>query len=135
GVSGPVALNASRHWMRATIEGRPVRVTVNFVPGAQLETVDDLWAGFGRTHPRATILSLLSRSVPASMARALLESLAIAPDGLAAHFSRADRRTLARALVEWTLPVVDTRGYTYAEATAGGVPLTEIDPSTLASRV
>ena len=135
GVSGPVALNASRHWLRARIEGRAVRVTACFVPGAQLEAVDDAWTGFGQTRPHTTILSLLSRSVPASMARALLDRLAIAPDGTAAHFSRADRRTLARALVEWTLPVVDTRGYTYAEATAGGVPLTEIDPSTMESRV
>ncbi|HMC60520.1 MAG TPA: NAD(P)/FAD-dependent oxidoreductase, partial [Candidatus Solibacter sp.] len=27
-----------------------------------------------------------------------------------------------------------SRGYTFAEATAGGVPLTEIDPGTMASR-
>ena len=28
-----------------------------------------------------------------------------------------------------------TRGYTYAEVTAGGVPLDEVDPTTLQSRV
>ena len=39
------------------------------------------------------------------------------------------------ALVEWPLPVVDTRGYNYAEVTAGGVALTEIDPATMESRV
>ena len=69
------------------------------------------------------------------MARALLDSLAIPPGTAAAHFSRDDRRRLARALVEWPLAVVDSRGYTYAEATAGGVALTEIDPRTLESRV
>ena len=31
--------------------------------------------------------------------------------------------------------VVGTRGYNYAEVTAGGVALEEIDPSTMASRV
>ena len=32
-------------------------------------------------------------------------------------------------------PVIGSRGYTYAEATAGGVTLTEIDTGTMASRV
>ena len=53
----------------------------------------------------------------------------------ASQLTRADRRRLVHALVEWTLPISDTRGYNYAEATAGGVELTEIDPSTMASRV
>jgi predicted flavoprotein YhiN len=48
---------------------------------------------------------------------------------------RADRRRLSRALVEWPLPVEDTRGYTHAEVTAGGVALDEIDSSTMESRV
>ena len=41
---------------------------------------------------------------------------------------------MSRALVEWPLPVTDARGFTHAEATAGGVALTEIDPSTMESR-
>lgn len=50
------------------------------------------------------------------------------------NLPRASRRALVRALTEWPLPVIDSRGYTYAEATAGGVALAEIDPSTMASR-
>ena len=56
-------------------------------------------------------------------------------DSTARTVSRDDRRCLSKALVEWPLPVVGTRGYTYAEATAGGVALTELDPATMASRV
>jgi hypothetical protein len=51
-----------------------------------------------------------------------------------AHLTREDRRTLLRALLEWPLPVRGSRGYNYAEVTAGGVPLDEIDPSTFESR-
>src|SRR5439155_16910457 len=76
GVSGPVALNASRHWLHARIENRSVRVTVSFRPGAQLDELDAEWTRRGRTHPRATILSLLARGMPASVARALLDRLA-----------------------------------------------------------
>jgi predicted flavoprotein YhiN len=42
---------------------------------------------------------------------------------------------LARALVERPLQVRDSRGYNYAEVTAGGVPLDEIDPATMQSRL
>ena len=40
----------------------------------------------------------------------------------------------ARMLVEWPLSVTETRGYNFAEVTAGGVDITEIDPSTMQSR-
>jgi predicted flavoprotein YhiN len=52
-----------------------------------------------------------------------------------AHLSREGRRALARALVEWPMAVRDSRGYNVAEVTAGGVPLDEIDPARMESRV
>jgi len=51
-----------------------------------------------------------------------------------ARLTRADRRRLAHALVAWPLDVTGSRGYNYAEATAGGVTLDEVDPATMASR-
>ncbi|HRW56058.1 MAG TPA: aminoacetone oxidase family FAD-binding enzyme, partial [Phycisphaerae bacterium] len=40
GLSGPVVLNASRHWHRAREEGRDARVTLNFLPGADFAKAD-----------------------------------------------------------------------------------------------
>jgi predicted flavoprotein YhiN len=51
-----------------------------------------------------------------------------------AHLTRIDRRRLAHGLVEWPLCVTGSRGYNYAEATAGGVALDEISPATMESR-
>jgi predicted flavoprotein YhiN len=39
-----------------------------------------------------------------------------------------------RNLLELPLPIKADRGFDYAEVTAGGVPLTEIDLATMASR-
>jgi predicted flavoprotein YhiN len=69
------------------------------------------------------------------VAAALLGRLPIELDLVLAHLSRDRRRHLAHALAEWTLPVSETRGYNYAEVTAGGIALGEIDPSTMESRV
>jgi predicted Rossmann fold flavoprotein len=135
GISGPVALNASRHWTRAQIERQPVRLTVSFYPGQSFEQVEARWIERARAQPKATVQSALADGLPASVGAAIAKRLGI--DGIVslAHFSRDDRRRLVHALVEWPLPVVGTRGYNYAEATAGGVALDEIDPSTMASRV
>jgi predicted Rossmann fold flavoprotein len=135
GVSGPVALDASRHWLRAQIEGRTVAITANFSPGDTLDTIDRAWTRTAAEHPRTTVRTLLARRVPAAVAADLLRALSIDGEGVLAHFPRDDRRRLARALVEWPLPIAGSRGYNFAEATAGGVALTEIDPVTMASRV
>ena len=73
--------------------------------------------------------------MPAAVADAVLEALAIDPDQALAELTRDDRRRLVHGLVAWPLPVRDTRGFNYAEVTAGGVALTEIDPATMESRV
>ena len=135
GVSGPVALNASRHWLRARLEGRAVAITANLRPGQRFDAVDADWVARARSQPKTAVQTTLAAMVPASVASALLRALGIDGTLPLAHLSRDDRRRLSRALVEWPLPVVGTRGYNVAEATAGGVALTEIDPATMESRV
>jgi predicted Rossmann fold flavoprotein len=135
GVSGPAAMNASRHWLRAQLERRQVSITINLCPGQRFESVDTEWQRLAGTTPKASVQSTLATMVPASAAAAILQHLGIDGTVPLAHFGRDNRRRLARALVEWLLPVVDSRGYNFAEATAGGVALTEIDPATMASRV
>ena len=78
---------------------------------------------------------MLGSKMPASAAAALLRRLAIDGSEALAHFPRDARRRLSHALVEWPLHVAGSRGYSFAEATAGGVTLTEIDPSTMESRI
>jgi predicted Rossmann fold flavoprotein len=135
GVSGPVAMNASRHWLRAKLEGRETAISVNFCPGRQFEGVDADLRRVAAAGPKTMVRTAVAAMLPASVADAMLRHLAIDGEGALAHFPRPERRRLSRALVEWTLPVVDSRGYTFAEATAGGIALGEIDPATMASRV
>jgi predicted Rossmann fold flavoprotein len=134
GISGPAALNASRHWLRAEIEGRRPSITSNFQPGETFETVDAAWQRLATERPRLSLQHALKAMVPARFATTLLEAIGIAPDLTLAHLSRDARRAVVHALVAWPLPVIGSRGYTFAEATAGGVPLSEIDPATMASR-
>jgi predicted Rossmann fold flavoprotein len=134
GISGPVVLNASRHWLRAQLEDRPVALTASFRPGADFEAADADWQRRAAANPKASVQNTLASMLPASVAAALLRQLTIDGTTTLAHFARDDRRRLSRALVEFPLPVSGSRGYTYAEATAGGIALTDIDAATMASR-
>jgi predicted Rossmann fold flavoprotein len=135
GVSGPLALNASRHWARARIEGRGVHLTLNMRPGKSFEQVDATWTAAVSARPRATVRSTIAADLPDAVALAVLKALELAPDLPLADLTRADRRRIVHALTAWPLPVADTRGYNFAEVTAGGVDLAEIDPATMESRV
>ena len=135
GISGPVTLNMSRHWLRARLEGRAASLTVNFCPGRTFEEIDAWWTGRAAGRPQTSLLTCLSTLLPASVAAAILRRLALDGAATLAHFARDDRRRLSHALAAWPLDVTGSRGYTYAEATAGGVALTGIDPATMQSRV
>jgi predicted Rossmann fold flavoprotein len=135
GISGPVALNMSRHWLRARLEGQLATLTVSFCPGQSFEDLERWWTARAAERPQASVHQSLASLVPASVATTLLGRLAIDDRTSLAHFRRDDRRRLVHALVRWPLAVTGSRGYNYAEVTAGGVSLDEIDPSTMASRV
>jgi predicted flavoprotein YhiN len=78
---------------------------------------------------------VLATRLPAAVADAWIAAAGVPTDVTLAHVSRERRRRLVHALLESPLAVSDSRGYSYAEVTAGGVPLDEIDSATMQSRV
>ncbi len=140
GVSGPVVLDLSRHWHRAMLEARPgdpvtVEVRLNACPGETAGSLTAWLAEQARLRPRAHVRTVLAGRLPAAVADAWLVGAAVDRDATMAHLSREARTRLVRQLLETRLDVRDSRGYGYAEVTAGGVPLDEVDHATLASRV
>jgi predicted Rossmann fold flavoprotein len=135
GISGPAALNMSRHWHRARLAGEQADVRLNVCPGETFESLEEWWLTQDRLRPRAQVRTVLATRLPASVADAWIAIGEIEQDTTLAHLSKIDRRKLTHALLDTPLAVVDSRGYSYAEVTAGGVPLDEIDPATMESRV
>lgn len=134
GVSGPAILDASRHWHRARLQEREVAVIVNMLPGMDLTSADAHWAQLTAQQPRITLSTALATLIPARVAETVIAELGLPPRVTLANLSREQRRRLLQAVLGWPLPVQDSRGYGYAEATAGGVPLSEVHASTLGSR-
>ena len=134
GISGPAALDASRHVLRARLESRPLRLSARFTPGSDADAVDRTLQAIGKSRPRQRTAAALATLVPAALAEAVPRLLAL-PAVALSQLPRGERRRLAAALAEWPLEVTESRGYGFAEVTAGGVPLDEVDLGTMESRV
>ena len=134
GVSGPVVMDASRHWTTAHDNGQRPTLLCNLLPGRTFEQIEAELVTAIAARPKASLLTHLAAHFPERVATALLRHAGFAPDGVAGQLSRDNRRTLARLLTALPLPVAQHRGWNYAEVTAGGVPLNEIDFRTMQSR-
>ncbi len=134
GISGPVVLDASRHWLRARLEGREVHVSLNFLPGEDASSTDRVLLAIAAARPTARLHTALAGMLPARVAETILRDLKVDRSLPMAHLPKNSRRELARSLVAWPLEVIDSQSYVRAEVTAGGVPLNEVDSGSLASR-
>ena len=134
GVSGPVVMDASRHWTAGHESGRRPRVQCNLLPGETFESVEKWLIEAASARPRAAVLGHVAARLPERVAAAVLGHAGVDPPTPAGQLSRDRRRALVHALTGFVLPVVQHRGWNYAEVTAGGVPLDEIDHRTMESR-
>jgi predicted Rossmann fold flavoprotein len=135
GISGPVVMDASRHWVIAHETGRRAELRCNFWPGQSFETAERTLIDLAASRPKAGIMNALAGRLPERVLAALLARVRIEPNSPFGQVSRESRRSLVHVLTALPLPVVSHRGWNYAEVTAGGVPLGEIDFRTMESRV
>jgi predicted Rossmann fold flavoprotein len=123
GVSGPVVLDASRHWVIARARGQQAEMRCNLFPGQHFEPVES-WMHSGA-----------AQRLPERLAALLARRAECDPTTPMGQLTRTQRRALVHTLTAFPLPVERDRGWNFAEVTAGGVPLEEIDYRTMQSRV
>ncbi len=134
GISGPVVLDASRHWLLAGSNGHSVELRCSFVAGEPFEAVERRLLDAVTAQPRRSLLRWAAESMPERLAMALLQAAGIDQSLPLAQLPRAQRRALVHALTDLPLPVVSSRGWDFAEVTAGGIPLREVSFRTMESR-
>jgi predicted Rossmann fold flavoprotein len=131
GLSGPAVLDISRYWLDARMDDPAAALVINWWPEHTVESLDRALQALGRT----TILNYLRGALPERLAASLATEAGFDPRQPGHTLTRGQRQSLARAVTAMALPVTGSRGYNYAEVTAGGVPLSELRLNTLESRV
>ncbi len=107
---------------------------MSFLPGTDFAAAEGWLLEAARRSPGSLLRGTLAERLPASLALALLVRAGAAEDTRLGRLARDTRRRLLAEILEWRLPVRESRGYNVAEVTAGGVPLSEVDPATMESR-
>lgn len=132
GLSGPAVLNISRYWLDARRSDDGAVLSINWMPGSTFDDAERaLGAAFGRGR---TVLRVLADRLPERLTRALAHSAGVDAAAMLDQLRREQRRALAHALTRTIVPVTGDRGFTFAEATAGGVPLSELRLESMESR-
>lgn len=127
GLSGPSVLDISRYYLAAKATDSQTALTLNLIPTFTPNDFEQALLNLGKKQP----ITLLRHHLPERMARALLAQTGI--DGV--QMTRQQRKQLVELVTRYPLPITGNRGYNYAEVTAGGVPLSEINLKTMASRL
>lgn len=134
GISGPAAMDISRHWIAARHDDSKATLRAQLVEGTFAD-VEGVLVKAAAAQPRTAVVHVLRQWLPERFAAAIAHHEAkVDPQTPMAQLPKDARRALVHALVDLPLPVVQDRGYTFAEVTAGGVPLEEVDLATMKSR-
>jgi predicted Rossmann fold flavoprotein len=135
GVSGPVVMDASRHWVIAAANGADPELRMSAFPGEDFEAVDRRLTALAVARPKLSLARFLAERLPERAGATLVRLAELEPALPNARLTRTERRRFVHVLTALPLPVERPRGWNYAEVTAGGVPLAEIDYRTMASRI
>ena len=132
GISGPVVLDASRHLLAARAAGETAEAFVDWLPDqdrGELERA--MLTASGQT----TCQGILRGRFPERLLQMLLLAGGVDATDRVRTLTKVRRISLLDALFNHRLEVVGDRGYTFAEATAGGVPLSEVRLDSMESRI
>lgn len=130
GMNGPGVMDLS-HWIEKP-EQEDYRLVVNFLPGKESLLFDFLQQGAQNgLSPRAVLLGLL----PEKVVSWAMDGLDIEPNQLAGDLSPEQANTLARKLTSTSLKVLGVKGYSHAQCSTGGVAVSEVNGSTMESKI
>ena len=128
GLSGPATLDISRHWLVSRTTDPTARLLLDWLPEMPEAALEQRLLECGAKGA----LWALRQHLTERLARHLCTAAGAPPTG---DLPREARRRLVGLVKGMELPVVGDRGFTIAEATAGGVPLSEVRLETMESRI
>ncbi len=139
GLSGPAAMD-----LAGFVEENPreCELVLDFLPMLKREALEADWLLRSKHSGRARISSLLPRELPERLRQSLCElaGVAFATKGprrplTIAELEKKGRQSLLDCVKNLRISVSRSLGMDHAEVTRGGVPLDEVDPRTMESRI
>lgn len=131
GLSGPSVLNISRYYKAYKFEQEGINLFINFAPGF---TYDE-FKSYLEKQKGKTISAVLKKLLPDRLISAICSETSLSSSKKINQLSKKSRKDLIKMVTEYKLPISGDRGFKYAEVTAGGIPLSQVNLKTMESRI
>lgn len=128
GLSGPAALNLSRHYPR---DNENISVVIDFLPQINERELENIFNGKNNF----LIKNVLAEFVPMRFTLAILDLCHLEKNLTVNQVARQDRNNLIKYLKAFSLDKPELADFTKAMLTKGGVELKEIDNRTMKSKI
>ncbi len=129
GLSGPAILDISRYVIDARSKDEGAQVMIDWLPDYTIEELERELI----ESTSATPVSFVRKTLPLRLAEAIADLSGVGRDRKLGQLKREERKRLIANLKEFHVPISGNRGFRYAEVTAGGVPLSELNLNTMES--
>lgn len=130
GVSGPLVLSASSHYVPCG----PCELFLDLKPAMDEEQLDRRILRDFEENRNRQFRNALGGLFPAKLIPVMTQLSGIRPDRRVCEITRQERRDFVRRIKEVALTVTGTGDFSEAVITKGGVSVKEVNPSTLESR-
>lgn len=130
GLNGPAVMDLS-HLIHPG-NSKDLRLELDLIPNCEAEFLDLLDRRSTSSIPLKTVLGAV---LPPKVPPVILAMAGLDPDTRARQLNGKERDLLIRTIKGLSFHITGVRGYKYCQVSAGGVPVTEVDPHTMRSRI
>lgn len=134
GVSGPVILSASS-LVRDAIKKGEWYLSIDLKAALQKEQVEARILREFKASPNKQIKHVMDTLLPQKMVPVILTYMGIFAEKRVNEITKAERMTIVETLKDFRLTLIGYRGFSEAIITRGGVKVSEINPSSMESKI
>jgi len=137
GISGICVMNLSGRVARGLYNGKKEYVKINFLEGLNILTLEQFIEFMNKrnnTMKNRTISELLEGIINYKLVNVLLKKSKTANNSKWHELSAQEKQQVAKNIVELKIDITDTNSYDKSQVCSGGIPLSEINLSTMESK-
>lgn len=135
GISGPVILKLSGNICEQLIKNKNVFISINFKPALdRIKLTNRLLREFSNLKLKS-IKNVMKNLLPGKLVPVFIELTGIPEDKKSNQITRMERNKIVEFLTDFRLEILKPRPISEAIITRGGIPLTEINPYTMESKL
>lgn len=136
GVSGPLILSASSYYVHKVCRGdQKAKLFIDLKPALTHEQLDKRILKEFDDNRNKQFKNVINSLFPAKMVPIMPVLADIEPDRRVNEITREERERFVRTIKHMELTITGVRGYDEAVVTKGGVPTSEVVPSTMESKL